>query len=488
MPRSHFPSALGASVLENHHPNLLNGSPEELFSELRRRDLSLEELGTLYSMSFSELIGLARAVQAKCPAPVTEAARDPFTFVANMNLSGLRGPPTFRRQCLDSIGRFTALYANRVFLREPFPEDWFREQEDPTAFMSDGRASPPSHEHSPESTKLLADEIVLRIAVLFRLEPLFRRGLVSFLYNMFPDPDGRVQRAAPLMIEFSDKAASAIYDSLSGVLAFKVSHIPRNGWTMVLVSNARAVVGFQDAYATFMRLKLPISKNLPKAARSMIQQEVRRGHPWFDAIFSATTSQLVVGLVYGAMGNLAYGGSYLTDLPAEVTGLKASNSPGDSATNRVLFEQLGHELPFISGVSVGKLLELRDSEQESFAVYRDSIRKAAREKVVSAAQGQEVFQDIIKPEINRLELLVKRSREKLLGNVLSDAIFGVGAIAFGLYSGVVSPGVGAAIASVGGAKYAVDLLRTASSALQEPPAVRESPFYFMWKAGQAAKK
>jgi hypothetical protein len=133
------------------------------------------------------------------------------------------------------------------------------------------------------------------------------------------------------------------------------------------------------------------------------------------------------------------------------------------------------------------LLKLRRDEAEAFAVYRDTLRLALREvEKNGVAKAKTILNDVVQPELHKLDLIVRRNRRRMLSAAARDALFATGAITIGLATGFIAPGVADAVAALGGIKYGVDTVRNVNSAFVEPEGVQKHPYYFLWKATKMA--
>ncbi len=95
---------------------------------------------------------------------------------------------------------------------------------------------------------------------------------------------------------------------------------------------------------------------------------------------------------------------------------------------------------------------------------------------------KEAFNDLIRPELNKIDSAVKNARSMVKDSIREDLIFGVGAVTIGISIGIVAPEVGAAVSFMGGSNYLLKILKGYNSLLREVPAAKENDFYFLWKA------
>lgn len=126
-------------------------------------------------------------------------------------------------------------------------------------------------------------------------------------------------------------------------------------------------------------------------------------------------------------------------------------------------------------------------EGESFSVYRDSLTFALQSITESdVGKVQQAFDDLVRPELNNIELAIKNSRKLLWGSLAHDIAFSAGFVAVGLFSGLLPANIGEIVATLGGFKFVSGSLEKASKLIQEPPEVRNSKYYFLWKVQKKA--
>jgi hypothetical protein len=462
------------------HQHEPRGSFPEFFEELDRLAISPGRvLPKLVKMERDALIGLAYSLREKLPPPSINSKRDPFSFVANGHLSGTvpNLPIGVRLAGVDALARFAALYATSVLVREPFEVQWL-------ASLARGNS------RVPLPVEIIADDLAGQLETLLFLRPLFEAQLADIMYNFFPELPA-IERVNAELQRILSAAEAALFRSYGERVSFSVSHIQRNGLTMSLASGARDLVVFQDAIGHFSFRKLPAVKGQNRKAKSskqgdLITLKVAKGHPWFKEMFGELLGPILSDIGLQAVSSMAFRTSYLTNREADVKALEGSNTAEGTAISRRLFKDLAHEIPVIQDIPLANVIALREREQEAFQVYRDAVRAALHEGNSAPLKGRELYQDIIRPELNKIDLAMRRNREMLFKAAARDAVLGIGAVALGIYSGLVTPELGDAIAKLGGLKFGIDLLKNVKAATEEPQSIRENRFYFLWKLQQLA--
>ncbi|MCP4605882.1 MAG: hypothetical protein GY847_36110 [Proteobacteria bacterium] len=455
------------------HPK---GSIELFFEELQRRGLADHKcLSKLASLEVSSQIEIVENLYEKLPAPTLDIHSDPFSFIANGHLSGTMPmlPAPYRMAGVDSLARFSCLYASQVFIHEPFKPEWIESLK--TSKI-------------PTPKKQLAESIAGQIAALLHLRPLLEAGYVRIMSNFFPPPEPPFEHVNDELQGIIARAEDALMRRYGPKVKFSVSYLPKNGLTMSIASGARDLVVFQDAVGHFSFRKLPEVKDLKKSPSDLGTIKVTKDHPWYSLMFEELLSPIIHDISFGVVSSMTLRLAYLTNREADSVALEAGNPQNVGSINKSILSELSHNLPIVQKIPIKKLLGLRKKEEESFNVYRDAIRVAIKENTANPSKGREIFQDIIRPELNKIDLAVRRNKRTLLRAVTRDVLFATGAIAIGMYSGLVTPEVGEAIAKLGGLKFLIDMAKNTNSTFDIPENIKENQYYFLWKLARRTRK
>ena len=402
----------------------------------------------------------------------------PYSFVANSRLSGMYGPTNVvahRLTAADSLARFAVLYADTVYIQEPFSEG---------RFGREGRM-PPNREAA-----------VAEIEVMLALRPLLDAGIIRVARNYFPlQPGADGQAINDQMSRVTGLAAEALLERFAADVRFNVTYIPKTGFRMALadgpielIENPSTVAGRGAIGRMGLGAPPELVAAIPKDATDLQTLKFGREHPAFESHFRELIQPIIADLGYATVCSTLYRLNYITDRVAETYALRESNASVDVAFNRSLFEAFSHDVPVVLGSPLRTLLKLRRTDWEAFRVYRDALRSALRTiKEDRLANPAGVFSDVIQPELNRIDLTMKRNRRLLLKTAVRDAAFATAAVGIGLLSGFVTPGLADAVAKLGGLKFAIDTVKNANAALLEPEEAKSSQYFFLWKVGRALR-
>ena len=143
---------------------------------------------------------------------------------------------------------------------------------------------------------------------------------------------------------------------------------------------------------------------------------------------------------------------------------------------------LSHSLPVVDDIAIGKILQLRKAEGAAFDVYREALRNALKQnKTLTLAKQIQLFDDVIRPEIAKIELAVRRSRKLLVKSLAQDVIVASGAVVIGLFSGLLPHEIGTAALGLGGLHYSPKFVSKLTELCAEPRQAMDSRYYFLWK-------
>jgi hypothetical protein len=353
-----------------------------------------------------------------------------------------------------ALGRFAALYADTVLIRDPFEKVLYEE----------------------DSPKLRID-FASTIAVLNVLRPVIEAGRVSFAPTVLPlcEQGLKELRRAEEIIETQVLAAcDALIDDV--VEHLDVQLLTKKEYPYLSIRGTEKYV----PHSTIDVIPLN-GEGRWAGGVSPTPDEVR------DAVQTWILDPAVRDLQYRALMSGLYNVRYLTDRPVDAELLYLLDAGPRAAQKPFLSAQVSHSLPFVDGLDTETLLKLRSEEGEAFQVYRDKVRALAENSDLSAKEFQEAFRDLVQPELNRIDHAVAAARKMVKDSIREKLVFGTGLVTVGLAAGAVVPAAGAIISAMGGTKFGSDLLTGLNALVREPEAARKNDFYFLWKARDLAK-
>ena len=180
--------------------------------------------------------------------------------------------------------------------------------------------------------------------------------------------------------------------------------------------------------------------------------------------------------------------NFLTDNEFFTEIMQTLNRSEINPLSRSLMNGFSHNLPIITNTNIANLLKLRKNEGESFIVYRDAITKALNEGLSFRPRDvNNIFNDIVLPEINKIELTFKNSKKILYNSIKKDLVVSSGFIGIGLFSGILTPHLSEMLLALGGYNFVNSTANKIYKIFNEPEEVKNSSYYFLWKATKFKK-
>ena len=395
-----------------------------------------------------------------------ESSNSCHSFVANTSLSGGRHPCSnsiCRGKKLDELIAFASLYADEVYIQNPFET-----------------LAQTSPEHI---TELARAELVQAIINYIQLRPLIKTGIVKYAHNMIALCERHANEIAkPLSDEIEEKE-NLLHEILHEHLLESCSV------TFDVGSNVGPFLEFVGPASIIEhgRKYLYIHEPHPEFFDSLKKQqtpyELSRTEIVEGKILSLIISPILRDLSNQEWHSALYGTSYLCDQFSQID-LASKLNPGAYALNAgAFYKALRHNLPTIHCSDGARLVGLREKESEAFAVYRDKMRLMMQESAsCNESQLTKMFRDEVVPELNRIDKKVREWKTTALGDAREKIVFGSGIVAIGLFTGILPPNIGQIVAAIGGASALTGILQDLNKSLKGHDEARKNDFYFLWQA------
>jgi hypothetical protein len=345
--------------------------------------------------------------------------------------------------------RFAVLYADQILIPDPF-WDFERRADDPW------------------SRRCLLDDL----AALGELRPLMDVGLLGLA-----PPDLPVCQAARPDFDKAQAELNAKLDLATSALlkryraSIKARVVENYGPTHVLLTGPDDLV--EHGAIEIHNLRPPAIKKIKNRDRKTIDR----------LICTILIDPIMNDMLLQDGFSRFYGFRYLTDRPDDLTVLSAINSNSVEAINAKAQSALRHSLPVVNGLNTKALIRLRQGEGESFLVYREALNAVLREVPHNdEAAIKQAFEDLVRPELHRLDKAVVSARKLVRRSLRDTVVIGTGLVCIGVFGGFLPADAARVLSWLGGAKYISDVLKKASELVAEPSSVRDSNFYFLWRA------
>lgn len=183
---------------------------------------------------------------------------------------------------------------------------------------------------------------------------------------------------------------------------------------------------------------------------------------------------------------------YLTDRHIDISLLSAINDNQEFREyNEIFTNYLAFQLPIFQNVPLDILLNIRQNEKETFFSYRKALNSILKQHVfqnkpISSRDAQQIYSDVIYPEVKQLNNKVSSIRKSSLTKSLKPLVVSIGALTFGLFSSSISPAFLSALYGLG-LMAAYDSAKYISTIIQPDKKIRNENFYFLWKVYKKSK-
>jgi hypothetical protein len=150
-------------------------------------------------------------------------------------------------------------------------------------------------------------------------------------------------------------------------------------------------------------------------------------------------------------------------------------------------------LPFTFDVSVRDLIKIRSREIDAFVRYRAALN-ALIDEFCSKKGGlidknaRELYSDTIAPRLSELDQKFKQARRDLVAKPFRTAVSVVGALSFGIYSGLLGAQVAEVAKALGLGKIVFDFLEKAMAFGDAQASLKADNLYFLWRTKRRVRQ
>lgn len=412
---------------------------------------------------FSETLALI----SRHHSQATAEKNNRFSFTANSALSGGSHPcasPNCRFQRTESLISFAALYADEVYIQQPFEGIALRE---------------PSLIREVDRHNLVAG-----IYTYMRLRPLIGKGVLKYAHDIIPFCDYHHESIAKPLAKEIDAKAQALETEIMRLLleSCNVTFNRTNRSSPFFeISGPDGIIEHGKVYFHAFRPTPRIFRRFQKMGPiyTLSKAEIED-----SGVLGLVVSPILRDITFQEWHTALNGTSYLCDNPAHIALVSSVNHEAFMVNSAAFSTALRHNLPQIFSRDPTALLELREREEEAFFVYRDKLRKLMHGSTNwSEKELSRVFRDEVVPEINGLKKRIHDWQSNTRESLGEKLIFGTGAVTLGLYAGILPPDIGQLVAALGGTSAAAGVLMDWNKTLKVKQQARTSDFYFLWEAG-----
>ncbi len=203
-------------------------------------------------------------------------------------------------------------------------------------------------------------------------------------------------------------------------------------------------------------------------------------------VFGSVVFEMAVAQVLGA--------SYLSDTELPIEILTAISGDSDLARrNSLVQKHLTSIVPFLGDVSAEVAIKLRQSEEESFLIYRQALNKAiddvrAQRTAFTERDARAIYSDVVAPGLARLDRAVKSARGGLIKQSANSIVGWSAAISFGMYTGLLPPQLALAAKAIGLTKVLGDIGGKMGKLFSTDDAIQKDDLFFLWKVRNASRQ
>jgi hypothetical protein len=394
---------------------------------------------------------------------------DPFSFLASRSLrGGLCGAYECRMEKLDLLGRYAALYANKVML--PL------HMSDPAKIKDHRRA---------------ALEVAEASLAFLRLRPLIDAGLVfpvvMISFHCVHTKDW-CDQMSDLVYDVAWQAAKELQDDYD--LIYQVPERSPTGRSTIYIEGPHDFLEHGHIVQLFDEREDWRLKSWRYDREGKVELRGERKVAALRWIFKGIAQDTTFYLAYGRNRNARY----LTSRQGEAFILDWLTQDEEvAASSAALNAYLSHAIPLVGDLPLSRLLKIRREERDPFTRYRLALQRilvevSEKKKRISKKEVREIFREHIEPELARMrsELLQERRRQ------VRRVVGGIGTIAasvgFGAFGGIVPVAAKVAIAAAGAMVGGRLLSRAAEAQCEHGASLKEkNDFYFLLRLTQEAE-
>ncbi len=414
----------------------------------------------LSSCSIEEFLNLIEYLRNIIDEDYHHYEYNPYTFLPNNELSGFGGCSEIscKLRRARQFATFSAIYADDVFLQlnyitsEHFSPDSF--SDDDTSYF--------------EGLKYL---FYCDISVILEYLPLIEADIAHIepvRKTYCPDC---FQRA--LLNQNKSIDISSVKKLVEDKVIIEVIHLDESSNTVVV--EIKNIDDFFQGENLIIELNPMIAKHMAKEDKKLGVKNKKRPF-WIG---------LINDFVDDEFASSCYYASYCRNDNAKLITSKPSDCMFSSIiqgedVNTVLatFNNLPqYDMPFITNISILDALRLRNIEHESFNRYRSALDKAVKEqcKTNSKVEWKDIYNDILYPEYNKLDLQLKNIKSGAYSKTFGDILLLSGAITGGKLVGFQTFAPLLVTAGIG---LGANLIKNVA---ENTAKMKENDYYYLWR-------
>lgn len=430
----------------------------------------------------SRLIEISAEAAEITSAANFPAERSSFSHSATLSLGGGREPCISldcRLNHARQLAQFGALYSDRVYVYN---------------FLAEYAAH--SKKYNSESEDEIRNAFADDLAVIAELHPLIEAGNIVPItpprhvcprcfsdLSLGEDTDKNFRHAERELTRRCEEDVEVHYTNLGDAFSFTAT-----GPESLLEHGSQSV--FYPLPPTEAKWLPSSLKKLPLWKEIVISKPIARR----SGIFTQLASDIFKNVRFELAMSRCMNTRFLTDREVHVYLLR-SLSRDESLVRRdeMIRKHLTCLVPFVDFVEPADLLLLRNQEAEAFILFRRTLTKAIEEcqkcrKQFTKQDAEQIYGDIIAPQLAKLDLKVKAAQRKFRTSSLRKSLSWIGAVSFGIYTGIVPENLHTAAIMLGLVKPAAEILEMTMNNSDVESTIRQEEVYFLWKLRNISRR
>lgn len=402
-----------------------------------------------------------------------------FSHCASISLAGGRSECEYigcRLERLENLARFAAFYSDRVYIRNFF-SDYVH------------------YERLPDEE--LKRRFIEDVFLSYHMRPLIEKGIVRFISEtgeLCPDclaaSLGIGRNMGKKFLSACHKLEEDFFHNTSFNLITTEGNPILDLMGPELYYEHGGIIQALRGLPKPIRSNPRIMKAFKRDGRIKLSKTISRKLE----IHKALASEVVHNIAYHLFINTSLNTSFLTDKELHLEFLRyATDDKYIDDRNSIAFKHLTTLVPFAGDVKVKDLLKLRNREQDSFFQFRSSLNESidafrTSDKNFTERTARAIYSDIIAPELARLEKRVKSAKRDLISTTTRSLVGMVGAISFGLFTGLITAEVAKIAQAIGIVSFGADSIKKIMALGDKTRSIENANLYFLWKAKKLAYK
>ncbi|MGX7264291.1 hypothetical protein [Enterococcus crotali] len=379
-----------------------------------------------------------------------------FNFKVNSSLSG-GGFPCSELSCrmknLESLIRFSVLYAEKVIIKNPMDK----------------------HYSNLQNNELFLEELYIDICILLELKELvineivvFESSYVCLCQNCLTQVENKKKKILFQMDKTYD-LMSQRFENNTLCKAISYNNMPE-----IVISGSEEF----DLHETFaipsgnqLEYIESILKKTNNVGRNLSPTEIKS-----LGLSSKFISPSYDDVLLNTLEVVKNQTSYLTNRRLDYSFLADLNQQQNTQ-----MDLLNHSLTVVPEVKISKIMELRKKEGGAFENYRVTVSKELQGRNFNSSQEYVDFnKDVIVPEIEKMNRALEVNRKYLFKDITKDIIFYSGVLAVGSFAGGIVASASQLLSAIGGVS-SIKKLYDKSFSNDTQKEIAKNPYYFLWK-------